>query len=121
MYYSTNMMKCWNSKRAFGTFLCITPYILFYIGFIMHMRSNNDPITGLKDRIVHAGMATEEELKEIEKLCRKFVDEAVEVAKAGKQPDVKELWTDIYTPGSEPKFIRGRTSFEGKSFLQLRS
>lgn len=43
MYYSTNMMKCWNSKRAFGTFLCITPYILFYIGFIMHMRSNNDP------------------------------------------------------------------------------
>jgi len=83
---------------------------------IQYMRSNNDPITGLKDRIVHAGMATEEELKEIEKLCRKFVDEAVEVAKAGKQPDVKELWTDIYTPGSEPKFIRGRTSFEGKSF-----
>ncbi len=41
---------------------------------IQYMRSNNDPIAGLKKRILESGAGTEEQLKEIEKEARSLVD-----------------------------------------------
>jgi len=41
---------------------------------IQYMRSNNDPIAGLKKRILESGAGTEDQLKQIEKEARAMVD-----------------------------------------------
>ena len=74
---------------------------------IQHMRSTNDPITGLKQRIIEAGFATENELKAIDKEARAQVDKAVEEAQKSTEPSLDEFWTEIYVPGTEPKVMRG--------------
>jgi len=72
------------------------------------MRSTQDPIRGLQKYLEEWGVATEEELKAFDKAAKQEVDEAVEEAKASPEPDVKDLWTDIYYKGTEPPFMRGR-------------
>lgn len=74
---------------------------------IQHMRSTNDPITGLKQRIIEAGFATENELKAIDKEARAQVDKAVEEAQKSTEPSLDEFWTEIYVSGTEPKVMRG--------------
>ena len=83
---------------------------------IQHMRSTNDCITGLKQRITEAGFATENELKLIDKECRAHVDEAVAMAKASPEPLMEDFWTEIYVPGTEPKTLRGVDPAEVKVF-----
>ncbi|RKP10535.1 dehydrogenase E1 component-domain-containing protein [Thamnocephalis sphaerospora] len=75
---------------------------------IQHMRSRNDPITGLKQRILEHQVADETTLKQIEKEVRAEVDQSVQEAKDGKEPDESELFTDIYIKGTEPSLLRGR-------------
>ena len=54
---------------------------------IQHMRSSNDPITGLKTE----------------------VEQAVEEAKKSPEPSQqKDMWTDIYYKGTNPMYMRGR-------------
>ncbi|KAI8823646.1 dehydrogenase E1 component-domain-containing protein [Fimicolochytrium jonesii] len=74
---------------------------------IQNMRSTNDPITGLKDRILGSNIAAEDELKKIEKDARVEIDQAVVEAKESPEPNVSQLYTDIYTVGNEPPFLRG--------------
>jgi pyruvate dehydrogenase E1 component alpha subunit len=83
---------------------------------IQHMRSTRDPINGLKSRIVEAEIATEEELKQIEKQVRQHVDQATAEAAASPEPDLSELYTDVYAKGTEPPFIRGTTPDLGQKF-----
>ncbi|KAK9718828.1 alpha subunit of pyruvate dehydrogenase [Basidiobolus ranarum] len=83
---------------------------------IQRMRSTRDPITGLKSKLIDTGVATEEELKEIEKVARKEVDEETAAAKGSPEPPVEDLWSDIYIKGTEPKFLRGRESQEIHQF-----
>ncbi|KZV85113.1 hypothetical protein EXIGLDRAFT_775873 [Exidia glandulosa HHB12029] len=75
---------------------------------IQRMRSTHDPIRGLQRYLEDWGLATEEELKAIEKEAKAEVDEAVEEAKASAWPQEKDLWTDVYYKGTEPPFLRGR-------------
>ncbi|KAF8498331.1 dehydrogenase E1 component-domain-containing protein [Gautieria morchelliformis] len=75
---------------------------------IQRMRSTQDPIRGLQRYIEDWGLASEEELKRIEKDAKAEVDQAVEEAKASPEPLPKDLWTDIYYAGTEPPFMRGR-------------
>ncbi|KAJ3275385.1 alpha subunit of pyruvate dehydrogenase [Terramyces sp. JEL0728] len=77
---------------------------------IQHMRSTSDPINGLKDRILKNDMATEDELKQIEKQIRVEMDKAVADSIAAGEPDEAELYTQIYAAGSEPKTVRGVNS-----------
>jgi len=74
------------------------------------MRSTNDPIAGLKQKLLDWGVVSEEELKSIDKEARANVD--AEVAEAEKMPAPeatgKVLFEDIYVRGSEPEFMRGR-------------
>lgn len=74
------------------------------------MRSTNDPIAGLKQKLLDWGVVSEEELKTIDKEARSNVD--AEVAEAEKMlppdPTPKNLFEDIYVRGSEPEFLRGR-------------
>ncbi|CAG8688179.1 26383_t:CDS:2 [Dentiscutata erythropus] len=75
---------------------------------IQHMRSTNDPITGLRLKILEWEFADETYLKQYEKEARAIVDEAAEKAKNDPLPKDSELWTDVYVRGSEPDSIRGR-------------
>ncbi|KAH7107712.1 mitochondrial pyruvate dehydrogenase E1 component beta subunit [Auriculariales sp. MPI-PUGE-AT-0066] len=75
---------------------------------IQRMRSTNDPIRGLDKYLQEWGLATEEDLKTLEKEAKAEVDQAVEEAKASAEPTEKDLWTDVYYKGTEPTFLRGR-------------
>lgn len=81
---------------------------------IQRMRSTNDPIAGLKQKLIDWEVVTEDELKQIDKDARNAVD--AEVAEAEKMnppdPTPQILFEDIYVRGSEPPFIRGRTAEE---------
>jgi pyruvate dehydrogenase E1 component alpha subunit len=76
---------------------------------IQHMRSTNDPINGLKYRIINENFATAEQIKDLEKEVRAQVDLAVKESIESPEPEVSELFTDVYVKGSEPPFIRGVT------------
>lgn len=79
---------------------------------IQKMRSGSDPIQGLKSKILEWGVVDEQTLKGIDKRAKEEVDQAVEEAKESPEPEAKELWTDIWYPGSEPEFMRGREKEE---------
>lgn len=75
---------------------------------IQRVRSTQDPIRGLQRYITEWGLASEEELKGMDKAAKAEVDAAVEEAKASPFPSESELWTDIYASGTEPLAMRGR-------------
>jgi pyruvate dehydrogenase E1 component alpha subunit len=61
---------------------------------VNRMRQERDPIDNVKERLIQANVA-EEELKEMDKLIRDAVSEAVEFAQKSKEPDPSELFTDV--------------------------
>ncbi len=81
---------------------------------IQRMRSTNDPIAGLKQKLLDWGVTSEEELKAIDKEARAHVDEEVALAEkmAEPEPTPRILFEDIYVRGSEPEFMRGRVPEE---------
>ena len=81
---------------------------------IQRMRSTNDPIAGLKQKILDWEVCTEEELKSIDKEARQVVDDEVADAEKMAAPEATSriLYEDIYVRGSEPEFLRGRTPDE---------
>jgi len=60
------------------------------------IRAERDPIDKVKKWLLEFEWATEEQLKEIDVAARKEMDEAVEWAKAGGDPKMSELFTDVY-------------------------
>lgn len=75
---------------------------------IQRMRSNNDPITGLKECLLEHNVVSEDEIKAMDKSARAEVDQAVEEAKKSPEPDLDQFWTQVYQKGSEVPFLRGR-------------
>ncbi|KAH6913633.1 pyruvate dehydrogenase e1 component alpha subunit [Coprinopsis sp. MPI-PUGE-AT-0042] len=75
---------------------------------VQRMRSTQDPIRGLQKYLEEWGVASEQELKAIDKEAKTVVDAAVEKAKSSPEPAVKDLWSDIYYKGTEPEMMRGR-------------
>ena len=77
---------------------------------IQRMRSTNDPIAGLKQKLIEWEVTTEDELKGLDKEARTYVDKEVEEAEAMGEPETTPqiLYEDIYVRGSEPQFLRGR-------------
>eukprot|EP01138_Halocafeteria_seosinensis_P007528 gb/GECG01007694.1/.p1 GENE.gb/GECG01007694.1/~~gb/GECG01007694.1/.p1 ORF type:complete len:411 (+),score=45.56 gb/GECG01007694.1/:1-1233(+) len=73
---------------------------------VQDIRQNRDPIELLKSKIMDAGFATEQELKEKEKELRNYVQDELKAAKEGQQPPLDELYTNIYY-NEEPEFTRG--------------
>ena len=61
---------------------------------VERMREEHDPIEQVRLRLLADGVS-EEELKKIDASVRKIVAEAVEFATADKEPDAKELFTDV--------------------------
>ncbi|KAG0044834.1 alpha subunit of pyruvate dehydrogenase [Linnemannia elongata] len=75
---------------------------------IQKVRSENDPITHLKERLLEAQVVSEAELKDMDKAARAEVDKAAKEAKESEQPNMKTFWTDVYVKGAEVPFLRGR-------------
>ncbi|PPR03978.1 hypothetical protein CVT26_001051 [Gymnopilus dilepis] len=75
---------------------------------VQRMRSTQDPIRGLQKYIEEWGVASEQELKALDKEAKAEVDQAVEEAKQSPEPKAVDLWTDIYYKGTEPPRMRGR-------------
>lgn len=75
---------------------------------VRQMRSTKDPIRGLQRYIEEWGLASEKDLRCIDKEAKATVDAAVEEAKASPKPPVEELWTDVYDAGAGAPKRRGR-------------
>ncbi|SET83851.1 pyruvate dehydrogenase (acetyl-transferring) E1 component subunit alpha [Oceanicella actignis] len=63
---------------------------------VQKVRETRDPIDHVRDLLVKAGMASEDDIKAIDKEIRAIVNEAARFAQESPEPDVSELWTDIY-------------------------
>jgi pyruvate dehydrogenase E1 component alpha subunit len=68
------------------------------------IRAERDPIDKVKLLLTENQLASEDELKEIEKEIRKEVDEATEFAKNSPFPPPEDLYTDIYV--EKPYYVR---------------
>jgi len=63
---------------------------------VQKMRDEKDAIEHVRDLLVNAGLASDEDLKEIDRAIKARVNESAEFAKDSPEPDVSQLYTDIY-------------------------
>jgi pyruvate dehydrogenase E1 component alpha subunit len=60
------------------------------------IKTEKDCIEHVRDLLLQAGLASDEELKAIDKDIKAIVNESAEFAKESPEPALSELWTDIY-------------------------
>jgi len=63
---------------------------------VQKMRTEHDPIEQVRLRILEQKLASEDDLKKMDAQVRDIVNEAAEFATNDPEPDVAELWTDVY-------------------------
>ena len=63
---------------------------------VQKMREERDPIEYIRSLLLTGKHATEDDLKAIDKDIKKVVNASTEFAKESQEPDLSELWTDIY-------------------------
>ena len=63
---------------------------------VQKMREERDPIEYVRSLLLTGKHATEEDLKTIDKGIKKVVNASTVFAKESPEPDLSELWTDIY-------------------------
>lgn len=78
---------------------------------VQEIRQTRDPILSFKEKLVAAGLADAEELKQIELDVRKAVDADVKMAKTDPEIGVEELYYDVYENNLQGK-IRGLVPWE---------
>jgi len=59
------------------------------------MKSEKDAIEHVRDLLLNAGLASDEDLKAIDKSIKEVVNASAEFAKESPEPALSELWTDI--------------------------
>ena len=62
---------------------------------VQEMRERHDPIEQLKAVILARKLASEDELKDIDKDARNMANESAKFAQDSPEPDPDELWTDV--------------------------
>lgn len=62
---------------------------------LQSMKDDRDPLTAIKDMLQQAGIQ-EDEIKSIDKEIKAVVNDAAQFAQESPEPDVAELWTDVY-------------------------
>jgi pyruvate dehydrogenase E1 component alpha subunit len=63
---------------------------------VQKIRSERDPIDTLRKKLIDTFNTTEEALKQIDRTVKNEISEAADFAISSEEPDIKELWTDIY-------------------------
>ncbi|WP_375625939.1 pyruvate dehydrogenase (acetyl-transferring) E1 component subunit alpha [Bartonella sp. PS17NMGDW] len=62
---------------------------------VQKIKEEHDPIDQVKNRILKQNLASEDDLKSIEKEVRAIVADAADFAQSDQEPDASELYTDI--------------------------
>lgn len=63
---------------------------------VQKVRGEQDPIDMVRVRLLALKSVNEDDIKKIDKDIRALVNSAADFAKASPEPDVKELYTDVY-------------------------
>ena len=63
---------------------------------VENIKSEKDAIEHVRDLLLQGGHANDDDLKAIDKDIKAIVNDAAEFAKDSPEPDLSELWTDIY-------------------------
>jgi pyruvate dehydrogenase E1 component alpha subunit len=63
---------------------------------VTQMRETRDPIDSYRNHILKNKLATEEDLKAIDKEVKQLVEEATEFSHSSPEPDPSELYTEVY-------------------------
>jgi pyruvate dehydrogenase E1 component alpha subunit len=63
---------------------------------VQKMREERDPIDQVRDLLISANFATEDDLKGVDKEIKAIINEAAQYAQDSPEPDASELWTDVY-------------------------
>jgi pyruvate dehydrogenase E1 component alpha subunit len=63
---------------------------------VQKMREERDPIDNVRNLLLAGGMASEDDLKNIDKEIKAIVNEAAQFAQDSPEPEPSELWTDVY-------------------------
>ncbi|MEC5290292.1 pyruvate dehydrogenase (acetyl-transferring) E1 component subunit alpha [Aurantimonas sp. C2-6-R+9] len=63
---------------------------------VQKMRSESDPIEQVKRRLTEDHAMSDDDVKAIDKEVREIVADAADFAQNDPEPDISELWTDIY-------------------------
>ncbi|XP_028411817.1 pyruvate dehydrogenase E1 component subunit alpha, mitochondrial-like [Dendronephthya gigantea] len=74
---------------------------------IQTVRKTQDPIAGLKEKLLEADLATADDIKAIDQEVKTEIEEAVEKSKTDPEIALDELYKDIYSGGMEGHDIRG--------------
>jgi len=70
---------------------------------VQKMRDERDPIEMVRHMLLDGKHASEDDLKAIDKEIKDVVNESADFARESPEPDVKELWTDIYAVEEAPQ------------------
>ena len=84
------------AARLFDTPLLIDPAKYRTREEVEKMKSEKDAIEHVRDLLLNSGLASDEDLKAIDKSIKEVVNASAEFAKASPEPALSELWTDIY-------------------------
>jgi pyruvate dehydrogenase E1 component alpha subunit len=63
---------------------------------VQKMREEHDPIDHVRDMLLAGDMASEDDLKGVDKENKGIINEAAQFAQDSPEPDASELWTDVY-------------------------
>ena len=63
---------------------------------VQKIREERDPIENVRELILQGKHATDDDLKAIDRDIKTIVNDAAEFSRESPEPDVSELWTDIY-------------------------
>ena len=63
---------------------------------VQKVREEKDAIEHVRDLLLNGKHATDDDLKAIDKEIKAIVNDSAEFAKTSPEPDLSELWTDIY-------------------------
>jgi pyruvate dehydrogenase E1 component alpha subunit len=62
---------------------------------VQKMKDERDPIEGVRSMLLNHKLATEDDLKAIDREIKEIVNESAEFSKESPEPALSELWTDI--------------------------
>ena len=78
---------------SLGVITLGTVYLLFrYTDMLRH------PIEQVRQRLLGGKLATEDDLKALDRQVREVVNASADFAQADAEPDARELWTDVTVP-----------------------
>ena len=63
---------------------------------VQKVREEKDAIEHVRELLLQGKHATEDDLKAIDREIKEIVNASAEFAKTSPEPDLAELWTDIY-------------------------